>query len=62
MRGRPKKEHTLSKYWIFLEVAEANEMRVRAEELGVSFSAYVRKLIQNDINPSGDTGKTYTGM
>lgn len=50
MVGRPKKERTLSKYWIFLDIEEAAEVRVRAEELGISFSAYVRKLIQDDIN------------
>lgn len=61
MRGRPKKEHTLSKYWIFLDVSEANKMRVRAEELGISFSAYVRRLIQDDINSSADGRGAYTG-
>jgi hypothetical protein len=48
MVGRPKKERTLSKYWIFLDIEEAAEVRVRAEELGISFSAYVRRLIQMD--------------
>lgn len=56
MVGRPKKERTLDKYWIFLDVDEARQVRVRAEELGISFSAYVRKLIQNDIE-SGDWKK-----
>lgn len=49
MRGRPKKDRTLDKYWIFLDVSEAEAVRVRADELGVSFSAYVRRIIQNDI-------------
>lgn len=46
--GRPKKEKTLDKYWIFLDLDEARAVRVRAEELGISFSAYVRRLIQMD--------------
>ena len=49
MVGRPKKERTLSKYWIFLDIDEAKKIRVRAEEFGISFSAYVRKLIQRDL-------------
>ena len=47
--GRPKQEKTLDKYWIFLDIDEARAVRVRAEELGVSFSAYVRRLIQRDM-------------
>ena len=47
--GRPKQEKTLDKYWIFLDIDEARTVRVRAEELGVSFSAYVRRLIQRDM-------------
>ena len=47
--GRPKKETTLGKYWIFLDIDEARAVRVRAEELGISFSAYVRRLIQMDM-------------
>lgn len=56
MRGRPKKDRTLDKYWIFLDVAEAEAVRVRAEASGLSFSAYVRRIVQSDIESDRPTG------
>ena len=56
MVGRPKKDNPLVKHWIFLDIHEAKQVRVRAEELGISFSAYIRKLIQQDIE-SGEWKK-----
>lgn len=47
--GRPKKENPMIKRWIFLDKTGYEAVRVRASALGTSFSAYVRKLIQDDI-------------
>lgn len=47
--ARPKKENPLSRYWIFLDREEAEIVRSRADELQISFSAYVRRIIQREI-------------
>ena len=46
--GRPKKENPMIKRWIFLDKTGYEAVRVRASELNMSFSAYVRELIQKD--------------
>ena len=47
--GRPKKENPMIKRWIFLDKTGYEAVLVRASELNMSFSAYVRELIQKDI-------------
>jgi hypothetical protein len=47
--GRKPIDNPRDKYAIFLTKEEYYTVRVRAGEVGMSFSAYVRKLIQEDI-------------
>lgn len=49
MAGRPKIDNPRDKYYIFLNKTEYELVRVRANEIGLSFSAYVRGLVQKDI-------------
>jgi hypothetical protein len=41
------------KHWIFLDEPDYVRVRVLAEEMGLSFSAYVRALIKKDIKEKG---------
>lgn len=56
MVGRPKKDNPLAKHWIFLDKTEYELVRVRAKELNLSVSAYIRGLVQKDIE-SGEWKK-----
>lgn len=47
--GRKPIDNPRDKYAIFLTKEEYHTVRVRAGEVGLPFSAYVRKLIQEDI-------------